>query len=977
MSLPPRSRLLHAVIAVLGLTLPAASARAETPAGTAAAVHAAFAARDEVRLQQLASEHAGSAWLIVDALEALDALPAAQAFSALLPEDDAAALAAYLRGRGPAVSPEARKALDEAQALLAAGAFAAALAALQATSPPEGSILALRVLLARGLAERGLGHLGAATTALQGVGRTAEAWGWVQGAILALELAGDSARRTGDLARAREAWTHLELLHERSAHVVEAAQTAADLGGLALGAGDYRTAVDHFERSHAALVHLGEQAPAAQVAEALSVAYGRMGRFARALAVQYDALDVIEGLEGAAPLRGDAYLNLSSLLEGVADHAAARAALDSAEALYRGVGDTTGVAEARTNTGVIEFRLGHFAGALAAFRDAEAGFAGEELAVKRAKAIANQGDVLLAQGEYTQAQDALERALALQRDAGAAGRPGPVYGTLAELYVAQGRWAPARKAYEQALEEATRRGEADSQALQEAGLARIDLEVGKAPASLEHVRRCIALLAVVGQGLPDGQDADLRGRRADVFETGVRAAVQTGSMPEILEFLERGRAGAFLAALGGRDLAASAAVPPPLLAELDRARARAASTLDIFRQARALRQPRSRTVSLWSAYQAARDALTHLEARVQLTARSRAEALVPPVRPLAQVQADLGAGRAMVLYALHARQAMALVLTHDEARRVDLGDSEEIAAACRALRTALLEDKAVEEDVARLRARLLAPLALPSTIHQILVSPDGELARLPFALLETKATTALVPSATVYGELLSDRTYRGTQVLALGDPDYRATRTARVGARTRGGATLEDLPATKAEVEAVGDVVLLQEHATERGLREALAGKAGRWRAVHFACHGLIDIERTARSALALTAEAPDDGYFTTFEVMASGISADLVVLSACNSGLGRIVRGEGLQGFTRAFLQAGCPRVLCSLWKVDDEATQALMRKFYELWHPKDGSQGLPTAQALRRAQDHVRSQARWQHPRYWAAWVLWGLAD
>jgi CHAT domain-containing protein len=70
----------------------------------------------------------------------------------------------------------------------------------------------------------------------------------------------------------------------------------------------------------------------------------------------------------------------------------------------------------------------------------------------------------------------------------------------------------------------------------------------------------------------------------------------------------------------------------------------------------------------------------------------------------------------------------------------------------------------------------------------------------------------------------------------------------------------------------------------------------------------------------------------------------------------------------------AGSPRVLCSLWKVDDEATRALMTKFYELWNPREGD-GLPAAEALRRAQEFVRSQEKWRHPYFWAAWVLWGL--
>jgi CHAT domain-containing protein len=111
--------------------------------------------------------------------------------------------------------------------------------------------------------------------------------------------------------------------------------------------------------------------------------------------------------------------------------------------------------------------------------------------------------------------------------------------------------------------------------------------------------------------------------------------------------------------------------------------------------------------------------------------------------------------------------------------------------------------------------------------------------------------------------------------------------------------------------------------------------------------------------------------------VLQARVPADLVVLSACETARGKVYRGEGMVGLTRAFMFAGAPRVLASLWKVDDAATLALMKRFYEAWNPRDGRPGLATAAALRAAQQHVRAQEKWRHPYYWAAWVLWGPPD
>ena len=142
---------------------------------------------------------------------------------------------------------------------------------------------------------------------------------------------------------------------------------------------------------------------------------------------------------------------------------------------------------------------------------------------------------------------------------------------------------------------------------------------------------------------------------------------------------------------------------------------------------------------------------------------------------------------------------------------------------------------------------------------------------------------------------------------------------------------LHPLPGTREEAVTVGDVVLLGDQATEARLR-LLIDTRERWRAIHLACHGLVNPDRPSLSSLALTPTTEDDGFLTALEVFLMEVRADLVVLSACETARGRNYEAEGIVGLTRSFMFAGVPRVICSLWKVDDEATRALMGEFYRL---------------------------------------------
>lgn len=154
----------------------------------------------------------------------------------------------------------------------------------------------------------------------------------------------------------------------------------------------------------------------------------------------------------------------------------------------------------------------------------------------------------------------------------------------------------------------------------------------------------------------------------------------------------------------------------------------------------------------------------------------------------------------------------------------------------------------------------------------------------------------------------------------------------------------------------------------------AMGSQLGKYQIVHFATHGLINSEHPELSGIALSMVnkngAQENGFLQLHDIYNLNLSANLVVLSACNTGLGREVKGEGLIGLTRGFMYAGSKSVVASLWKVDDKATAELMSHFYQ--GMLQG--GLTPAAALRSAKEMMRRQDRWHAPYYWAAFVLQG---
>jgi CHAT domain-containing protein len=189
--------------------------------------------------------------------------------------------------------------------------------------------------------------------------------------------------------------------------------------------------------------------------------------------------------------------------------------------------------------------------------------------------------------------------------------------------------------------------------------------------------------------------------------------------------------------------------------------------------------------------------------------------------------------------------------------------------------------------------------------------------------------------------------------------------------------TLRMLPEAETEVGELARLnlgphkIAVGDSATE----SLLKAEAEHFSVIHLATHGALNNNNPLLSHLILSAGKDDeDGILEVSEIMRLNLNADLVVLSACETGRGRVGAGEGVVGISWAFLMAGCRSTVVSQWKVNSSSTAQLMTKFYQNLEFNNPQSVTNKSQALRRASLEVMKDSRYSHPYYWAGFVLVG---
>jgi CHAT domain-containing protein len=402
--------------------------------------------------------------------------------------------------------------------------------------------------------------------------------------------------------------------------------------------------------------------------------------------------------------------------------------------------------------------------------------------------------------------------------------------------------------------------------------------------------------------------------------------------------------------------------------------------------------------------------LNLLEAEARAANPKRSSLTAPQPLSAPELRAAVDADSVLLEYALGGEKSYVWVVTHESVRAVVLADRKTIEEAAMRVYDGLRRSNsgpALTQDLRRLADLVLTPVAPLLTKDRVLIAADGALQYVPFAVLPVVGADGApepllrlheivgLPSLSVLASQRAGprRTAASKAVAVFADPVFdRAdprvgqvvpmTHTAHAPLATRSSAlssgTLARLPFSAQEADVIARLVPESERYVAVGFeasRETVLGMdLGDYRVLHFATHGVIDTRYPDLSALALSgvdaAGAPTRSLLGLPDIYALHLNADVVVLSACETALGRDVRGEGLLGLTQGFLYAGTKSVVASLWPVADRATAELMQRFYQNML----RDGLRPADALRRAQLSIATEPLWRHPYYWSAFVMLG---
>lgn len=762
--------------------------------------------------------------------------------------------------------------------------------------------------------------------------------------------------------------------------------------------GRYAEATAFYQEALTIHRQLGDRAGEASVLNNMAGQDQDQGRYTQALARYQQALALFQGLGDQAGA-ATALHNSAGIYEALGQHDRTQEAYQQVLAIRRKLGDRSGEARAISSLGSVYAGLGQYEQSLEANRQALAIARATEDRPSEYVFLTNIGINLAELGRYDEALLAHQEALAGRRALGDRAGEGESLGALAVVHTYRGEYDAALPLFEQALAIEQELNDAPGEAITWSNIGYARRQQGQLEPALAAYDRSIAIRERLRAGVAAEElRTSLAAGWRSIYEAAARLQMQLGRPEEAFATAERARARTFLDQLGGARLDVRQGADAALLSQEEALRAEMAQLDRQLRQeqAKPSGQRDAARVRVTADQLAVRQReYDDLLVRLKVTNPQYAGLVSAEPLSLPQVQALLRPDVTLVSYFVTDEQTLAFIVTHDAFEAVALAPTAaQVREAVKSYRDYLALLEGPEPPALRQLAEwLVAPLKDKIKTPILGIIPHDALHYLPFAALPSPDAPGrgagraarylsddyvifVLPSASVLPYIRRE----GPPSPGAGDaPAAPASQPDELPLLVLAQPYAEGLPPLRfAEQEAraiaaLYDVrPLIGDAATEAAFRAQAPGA----RLIHIAAHGQLNTASPLFSRLFLApdpASSRDDGALEVHEVYGFDLRrADMVTLSACRTQLGSRSDGDDIVGLSRAFIYAGAPTVVASLWSVDDEATAALMAAFYA--HLKDG---MGKAQALAAAQADLRNDAAhpgWAHPFYWAAFVLTG---
>jgi CHAT domain-containing protein/Flp pilus assembly protein TadD len=703
--------------------------------------------------------------------------------------------------------------------------------------------------------------------------------------------------------------------------------------------------------------------------------YDGLGQYQKAIEFRQQSLTISREI-GDRNGEGDALGNLGTAYHSLGQYQKAIEFFQLSLTISREIGDRNGEGLSLGNLGTAYNSLGQYQKAIEFYQ--------QSLTISReigdryveVNTLLNLGSDYNSLGQYQKAIDFYQQSLTISREIGNRREEGLSLNNLGTAYASLGQYEKAIEFFQQSLTISRDIGDRNREGISLNNLGAAWFKFGNLPEAEKHLFASLEVLESLRQDIKDDLNkVSLSETQRNTYTILQEVLIAQNKINQALEVSERGRGRALAELLAKRITPDSSQFSPVVsLAQLQQ----------IAQQQKATIVEYSRVGDEFSIGEKQEYMESELYIWV-IKPTGEIEFRRSDIKPLWQQQnTDLSrlifAARCFNNDACKSDFTVASArgeLTLNQARSRGLFNAD-ADARNRATQNIPISSSSKNPEFQQLYQLLIQPIAdlLPTNPDErVIFIPTDSLFYLPFAALQDetgkylieKHTIVVSPSIAVLDSTHQQRqnlSNSASDILIIGNPKMPKI----APSPGKEPVALKPLPFAEKEAISIGELLKIQPLIGAEATESTVLNRITNARIVHFATHGIFDNIQPLNSGIALTPSGSEDGLLTADQIFGLKLNAELVVLSACDTGLGKIT-GDGVIGLSRSFLNAGVTSLVVSLWSVDDQSTGELMTQFYRnLQTTKD------KAQALRQAMLTVKKTN--PNPYYWSAFTLMGEA-